>query len=273
MGVGAMRISVLVVSYNVCAALRACLLSLADADEVIVIDNASSDDSVAMVRREFPQVKLLARSANDGFSAGVNCAAKHAKGDAFLLLNPDAALPAGALHRMSLALTRHAAAWAIGFRQVDEMGHFQLAMGPKPTLPNELLRRFVQRRLDHGATGLGRWMDSWWSAASAVPWVAGSSLLVRREAFRRVGGFDEKYFLYFEGIDFWLRLQNAGGSVYYDPSITVVHHRGLSAKTDRELAQRAYRISQLRFWERHRGPLMRRLVERYLRWSGGLPAS
>lgn len=257
-----MKLSILVVSYNVRELLRRCLESTRD-HEVIVVDNASSDGTVEMVRESFPEVRLLAWEQNLGFSAAVNAGAREATGDVFLLLNPDAELPSGATRRMLSALQGRPDAWAMGFRQVDADGRFQLAMGPKPGLVVELARKFVQDRLDRGDTALGSLIDRV-SEAGQVGWVAGSSLLVHRHAFEKVGGFDERFFLYFEDIDFCLRVTQAGGAVYYDPYVTIVHHRGQSARRHKSIASAAYRDSQLWFWEKHRGPWVRRLVHAYL---------
>jgi GT2 family glycosyltransferase len=256
------KLSILVVSYNVRELLGRCLASVAE-HEVVVVDNASQDGTADMVRGSFPQVKLVAWGENKGFSAAVNEAARNATGDVFLLLNPDAELPSGATRRMLSALANRPDAVAMGFRQVDGQGHFQLAMGLKPTLLVELGRKLVQNRLDRGDVALGNLLDRV-SNAGPVAWVAGSALLVRRCAFEEIGGFDERFFLYFEDIDFCLRLTQTGGRVYYDPFITVVHHRGQSAKKAQSAASRAYRDSQLYFWEKHRGPWVRRLVQTYL---------
>jgi GT2 family glycosyltransferase len=96
-------------------------------------------------------------------------------------------------------------------------------------------------------------------------------MLVRRQTFEEVGGFDEGYFMYFEDIDFCLRVRRSGGRVLYDPTITVTHRRGRSAATASELAERAYRESQLRFWRTHRGPWAHRLVRGYLAMTGRHP--
>jgi hypothetical protein len=82
--------------------------------------------------------------------------------------------------------------------------------------------------------------------------VSGAALLTPRAAFERVGGFDEGFFLFFEDIDYCLRVRAAGGEVWYDPTVTVLHHRGQSQAAARTLAERAYRESQTRFWRRHR---------------------
>ena len=268
-----MQVSVLIVSYNVRSKLQRCLTSLRRAAghvlrDIVVVDNASPDASASMVAANFPDVKLIAWANNRGFSAAVNAAAARAEGDAFLLLNPDTELPAGALPRMLAALQQHPQAAAVGFRQVDAAGRFQLAVGPQPSLWSELLRRTVQRRLDAGSALTGWALDRWLRSARPVPWVAGSSLLVGRTAFEEVGGFDERFFLYFEDIDFCLRLAQKGGLVYYDPSVTLLHHRGVSAATAQAAAARAYRQSQVRFWSLHSGPWQHLFMRGYV-WARG----
>ena len=266
------RLSVIVVSYAVRELLRRCLASLDVAGgrghEVVVVDNHSPDGSADMVRRDFPWVKVVEMGANRGFSAAVNAGARASSGEALFLLNPDTELPEHGLRHAAEALFAEPRVAALGFRLLDGTGHFQLAVGLWPGFSTELLRRFVQRRLDHGARWMEGLVDRLLARPRDIAWVAGASLLVRREAFDSVQGFDERFFLYFEDIDFCLRLWNAGWSVRYDPRLTLVHHRGESARRAPELAARAYRQSQLWFWEKHRGPRARSLVALYQRLAG-----
>ncbi|MEE8408753.1 MAG: glycosyltransferase family 2 protein [Myxococcota bacterium] len=263
MAPAAARVCIIIVSYNVRRLLDRCLTSTSDADEVVVVDNASSDESAAMVREKHPSVRLVAHETNVGFSAAVNCGVRESSAELLLLLNPDASIAPGSLTRMATALTSRPDAVAVGFRQVDTDGAFQLAFGPPALLSLDLVRRAVQRRLDRGNTWLAAGLDLLMSRPLPVPWVAGSSLLVWRDAFEGVGGFDERFFLFFEDIDFCLRLRAAGGRVYYDPTVTVVHERGASADLDPIGADKAYRRSQLLFWEKHRGPWAKRAVAAY----------
>jgi N-acetylglucosaminyl-diphospho-decaprenol L-rhamnosyltransferase len=264
---GPKQISIIVVSFNVCELLRRCLTSLpADAD-VVVVDNASTDGSQEMVARAFPQVTGVFLADNRGFSAAVNLGARRARGDALLLLNPDTQLPVRALDAMAAALGATADTAIVGFRQVDAEGTFQLAVGPKPTLLGELARRCVQRRLDRGGVWLAKSLDRMLWRRCSVAWVAGSSLLVWRSVFDAVGGFDDAYFLFFEDIDFCLRVTTRlKRSVYYDPRVTVLHHRGASAAKHPGPAMQAYRASQVRFWRTHRGGAMGSVVARYVAW-------
>ena len=263
-----MQTSVIIVSFNTCATLLRCLETVVGTAPICVVDNASSDGTATAVRARFPQVQLIELPSNQGFSVAVNAGARAVGGDCLLLLNPDTEVPPGGVARMQRVLMRRPLAAAVGFRQVNAAGAFQLAAGPYPNLFTEALRRAVQRRLDAGHPWMGRLIDCLLSRPRAVAWVAGSSLLVRRTDFDRVGGFDEGFFLYFEDIDFCLRLQTKTGRVYYDPSVTILHHRGVSAATAPAFAQRAYRKSQLRFWEKHHGRWARRMVALALRVRG-----
>jgi hypothetical protein len=265
-----MKISVLVVSYGVKGLLERCLASLQEDGwtEVVVVDNGSPDGSAEMVRARFPWVRLIALAENRGFSAGVNLAAAAATGDALLLLNPDTVVPTGTRSGMARSLREHPQAGVLGMRQVDAYGTFQLTVGLQPGFATELLRCLVQRRLDSGDRKLAARLDRWLSSPRPIAWVTGAALLARRDAFHAVGGFDEGFFLYFEDIDFCLRVRESGRIVLYDPSVTVLHHRGASARVGSVRAAREYRRSQLRFWQKHSGPWARRAVRLYQKARG-----
>ncbi len=263
-----MKVSVLIASFGVRDLLARCLASVAEAHEAIVVDNASPDESARMVREQFPAARLVEWNENRGFGTAINEAARQASGDAFLVLNADAEVPAGSFAHVATALGNNAGASAVGFRQTDDRGRWQLTIGPPPSLALDLLRRFVQRRLDRGDEGLARLLDRAFGRSRPVPWVAGSALLVSRAAFERVGGFDERYFLYFEDVDFCLRLRATGGRVVYDPRVTIVHARGASAAQNPASARLAYRLSQRLFWRTHRGAFVGDLVDAYTRLRG-----
>jgi GT2 family glycosyltransferase len=265
-------VAVLVVSYNVRAALGRALLSIPAEAHTVVVDNASQDGTPAYVREHFPKVTLCAQADNLGFSQAINRAARLTAAPYLLLLNPDAWLLPGTLPALKNSLDHHydrCGAWAVGPRQVDDDNRLQLSVGPRPTFWGEACRRLVQRRLDRphtlGAALVRRALDRWAQGPRAVPWVAGSAIMIRRQHFERIGGFDPKFFLYFEDIDFCLRIGRAGGTVIYDPTITVGHSRGVSAHGAQSLARQAYRDSQQYFAGRHQGrllaPLMRAWAE------------
>jgi hypothetical protein len=267
------KISAIVVSYAVRERLRRCLASMAaDAArgelEVIVVDNGSADGSAAAVRDEFPWARLIAHPDNRGFAAAVNAAAHLAAGDAFLILNPDTEAPPGVAGLANRALEAFPRAGAVGFRQVDEHGMLQLSFGLQPGWFTELLRHMVQDRFDRSDHRLATWIDRHFATPRRVAWVSGATLLTPRAAFERAGGFDAGFFLFFEDMDYCLRLRQAGDEVWYEPGVTFLHHRGQSEAVEPVLAARTYRQSQLRFWSRHRGPMAGAAVALYQRVRG-----
>ena len=271
-------VAVLVVSYNVREALCRALASIPKEAHAVVVDNASSDGTVAHVRAHFPHVTVSAQADNLGFSQAINRAARLTQAPYLLLLNPDAWLMPHTLPALKRSLDAHHAhsgAWAVGPRQVDDDNRLQLSVGPKPTFLGEACRRLVQRRLDQpgslGAALTRSALDHWGHKPRQVPWVAGSAIMIRREHFERIGGFDPHFFLYFEDIDFCLRIARAGGSVIYDPTITVGHSRGVSAHGAQSLAQRAYRDSQQYFASRHQGRVLAPLMRAWAAYRRGAP--
>lgn len=255
-------VAVLIVSYNVRTALSRALCSIPPSAHTVVVDNASTDGTVQHVRAHHPQVTLCALPQNRGFSYAVNRAAALTQATYLLVLNPDAWLTEGALDALKRSLEHHAqalGAWVVGPRQVDDAGRLQLSHGPRPSLVGEACRRTVQGRLDRPQSFAAHLVRRALSLAvprpKRVAWVAGSAMMMRRQHFERIGGFDPKFFLYFEDIDFCLRIERAGGTTVYDPTITVGHSRGVSAKGAQNLAQNAYRDSQRYFARRHQGPV------------------
>jgi len=266
------RLAVVVVSYNVCELLRCCLASLKrqeqDKMDIVVVDNASSDDSCQMVRDEFPEVTLLQNTTNEGFGAAVNAGAAASDSEFILLLNPDTELSQGAIAAMIASFGQGASRGSrplgiLGTRQVDAQGHFQLPAWWRPSLLSEGLRKFAQAGIDRKREGVRRAAEFSLRVGRRVAWVAGSCMLIDRQVFRVVGGFDTKFFLYFEDIDFCMRAGRAGFRVHYDPAISVLHHRGSSAAVDSVRAANAYKKSHMRFWNKHGSPIERRVMAWY----------
>lgn len=234
----AYAISLLVVSFNTCSLLRRCLASASAAAaglpvQFIVIDNASRDDSAAMVASEFPHVQLLRSSVNLGFAAANNRALDRVRGRYVVLLNPDAELGPDALVQAMHFMEEHPAAALAGGRLVDPAGREQPSARCFPSLLNEVLTlsglaaRYPRSRL------CGRFDRTWAdpAAAAQVDWVPGAFAIVRTGALRAVGGFDERFFLYYEEVDLCRRLRAAGWQIWYRPEVEVRHLGGAAAQT------------------------------------------
>ncbi len=217
--------------------------------EVIVVDNASADGSAEMVRREFPGVRVIVNGENLGFARANNQGIRASHGRYVLLLNNDTIAPPAALGGLVAFMETHLEAGAVGPRLLQPDGMPQpYAFGSDPTLAY-LARRGLNRLL------FRRYVHDWSTdALQEVDWVAGTCLLVRREASDRAGLLDEHIFMYFEDSDWCLRIRKAGWKVYYTPQVEITHLGGQSAIKNLT-ARRAYYESLQYFYRKHYGPL------------------
>jgi GT2 family glycosyltransferase len=253
-----MDVSLVIVSYNVREPLRACLASAALAvaesglqAETIVVDNASTDGSAAMVEAEFGGVTLLRSAVNEGYGAACNRGAGASGGKILVFLNADVELAGGALRELVAALRADAGAGLAGPALVDSAGG-----------PQRSVRRFPS---PHGwlldGTLFERWRATRWLLAgyrpevepgrpSRVDWVEGACLAVRGEAFAAIGGFDPGYFMYCEELDLCRRLRRAGRSVLYVPAAVVTHQGGASAGQAAAINRARFLRSKVRYADR-----------------------
>lgn len=260
-------ISVILVTYNNCGTTLACLASLyahhAGAGfEVILVDNASADDTVHEVRQAFPAVRVLAQSGNFGFGAANNIGARAARGETLLFLNNDTCFTAPLLEELAGVLHAHAGCSAVAPRLVDPDGTFQVSVGFMPSILGERRTKHLQ---DSCALSDAAALRE--AQRSDPDWVTAAALMVRADAFRNVGGFDERFFMYFEDVDLCIRLRSQCGAIRYEPSLSLIHIGGGSWKAGREEARRirtTYRRSQLLFYAKHHGLLQNMLLRCFL---------
>jgi len=281
-----LKLTVVIVSYNVADILRDCLESVtasaaASADwlavDVVVVDNASADNSAEMIGTEFPYARLIASDTNLGFTGGNNLAL-HSLGftdptespipnlqspDFVLLLNPDTLVEKDALGRMAAFLHDNPRAGAVGAHLSYGDGSFQHAAFRFPGLVQVALdllpladvpgsRRFLPGLLN--SEWNGRYPRRLWQGTDAfsVDFVLGAALMVRGAAIRQVGMLDDGYFMYCEEMDWCLRLGEAGWSVYALPTARITHLEAQSSRQVRwETFERLWR-SRFRFYHKQR---------------------
>lgn len=253
-------ISAIVVSYNSREMTLRCLRSLfADLDgissETFLVDNASSDGTVEAVRAQFPGMKVIANASNVGFGAANNQAMKESKGRYLLLLNSDAFPERGAVEKLVAYLEAHPHVAAVGPRLVHPDGSLQVSCFPFPSpLRAWLENLWVPKALPH-TSRLGDYRKWAHDCERMVDWVIGACLLVRRQAYEQVGGFDERFFMYAEESDWQRRMRDAGWEIAFTPSAQVQHLGGGSGAADRPRINR-YFFQSLDYYElKHHGPL------------------
>jgi len=249
------EVSAIVVSYQTPELLRRCLELLTRERgqreiEILVVENHSGDASPE-VARSFPGVRLLETGRNLGFAGGVNRGLELAKGRFLLVLNPDVEITPGAIDTLVDHLERHPEAGVAAPKLLNSDGSLQYSCRRDYTFLTVLLRRTFLGRLFPNAAALRHHLmqDFDHEEVRAVDWVSGAAMMVRAEAIADVGPMDERYFLYFEDVDWCTRMRARGWKVEYVPQAVMTHHwqresRGLSGAARRHIQ------SGLRFLDR-----------------------
>jgi GT2 family glycosyltransferase len=253
-------ISVIIVSWNTRSYLRDCLNSIRQADtshvqEVIVVDNASKDNSPEMVTEEFPEVNLIRAGENLGFARANNLAMQHATGSIFALVNSDVVVHPGCLETLATFLHQHDNVGLVGPRIIGGNGRLQRTCRRLPNVWNTLCRILALDRV-----------FPFWSLFSGfelphlnhnrtmeVEVLSGCFWVAKRKAVDEVGGLDERFFFYAEDIDWCKRFRKAGWKLMFIPGAAATHFGGASTSN----APLYYSIEMLRatlsYWRKHHG--------------------
>lgn len=249
------QIAVVIVNHNTREHLRQCLASLLleSPSEIVVVDNASTDGSVEMVRSEFPGVKLQDNSRNFGYGAAANQGMAGCTAEYVLLLNGDTHVSAGTLDALADYLDNNPAAAIAGPRLVNPDGTLQRSCFPFPGTLKWFLHFDMLGQLIRRIPILRNYQWRMWphTRAQIVPWVMGAALAIRRQSFISAGGFDESYFMYSEETDLCYRLNAAGWQVHFAPVTTVVHVGQASTNQYRAEMAVEHVSSKLLFYRRH----------------------
>jgi GT2 family glycosyltransferase len=250
------RLDIVIVSYRSRDLVRRCLQSLRDHSSVrpmnvFLIDNASNDGTMELVRDEFPNVDVEASDRNLGFSAATNRGIARGESEYVLALNPDTSVTPGALDTLTALMDQRPEIGICGCRLVQENGDFDHAS--RRSFPT------VIGALGH-FTGLGRHTERAGLAqyraphvqAGPVDAVNGAFMLMRRKALEEVGLFDEGYWMYMEDLDLCYRFARAGWITWYEPTVTVLHVKaGTSGRLRRPKLNYAFHYGMFRFYRTH----------------------
>ena len=254
------ELSVIVVNWNTRDLLRDCLNSVyaetkATSFEILVVDNASSDGSAEMVKREFPRAGLIENQENVGFARANNQAIRQSSGRFILLLNSDTVVLSGALDKMVAFMKQHPAVSALGPMLLNPDGSLQPSIRTAPVsgyirlfLPGEWLATYPLRFL---IWRLGK-KETYSNQPRQVGGVSGACMMITREAVDKVGLLDEQYFFFWEEVDWFCRLRQSGGVVYFIPDAQIIHHY---AKSINQTYNRSkyLNVNKYRFIHKHHG--------------------
>jgi hypothetical protein len=251
-------VSIIIVTRNTCALTRDAIRSALDgcdslAEEIIIVDNGSTDETASVLPREFPKIQFIRSEQNLGFARACNLAAKSARGEFLLLLNSDARLAPEALAR-AVAWMRALPDCAVaGAQLINADGARQNSIANFPTLATELLNKSLLRRLRPGKYP-GKEHD--FRRPVEVETVVGAFMLIRKQTWDALGGLDERYFFFFEETDFCLRATRNQLRVFHLPDVRVWHGQGQTARQVSVDARIEYWRSRYAYFAKnHRRPI------------------
>ncbi len=252
-------ISVLIVNYNVRDYLIHCIQSVLQSNynaplDIVVVDNHSFDDSVEVIRQQFPEVKVIANDTNLGFGKAVNQAAEAASGDYYLILNPDTVVQENSISTMVSYAETHPKVGVVGPKILNADGTLQLACKRSfPTLGVALPKILGLSSLFPNSRWAGRYnltyLDE--NTTHSVDAVSGSCMLIRRDVFENVGGFDQRFFMFGEDLDLCYRIKSLGYEVHYYPETQIVHYQGESVKSAPFDSLNAFYTAMIQFSDKH----------------------
>ncbi len=244
-----MKLSVVIVSYNVRALLTACIDSVVKAaegidTEVFVVDNDSADDTVEVIARDYPWVHLIDNKENLGFSKANNMAIRQSAGEYVLLLNPDTVVAEGTLRGAVTFMDQHPEAGGAGVRMHNADG--TLAPESRRAVPTP----FVAARKMLGFSKRYYMSHLPWDKPGKIEVVSGAFMLLRRKAIDQVGLLDEDFFMYGEDIDLSYRLLQGGWQNWYLP-LDIVHYKGQSTQKSDFRYVHVFYQAMLIFFRKH----------------------
>ncbi|MDH5035773.1 MULTISPECIES: glycosyltransferase family 2 protein [Chryseobacterium] len=244
-----MKLSVIIVNYNVTQLLRSCLQSLQkyiqEIDyEVIVIDNASTDNSWGDLIPEFPNVYFISSTTNGGFAKANNKAVQMAKGEYILLLNPDTELEGFYMKELLEFAKAQPSFGCLGVRMHDAEGHFlPESKRSVPDMFNSFEKLFTNFKKNNSKSYYRNDIEE--NAIAEVDVITGAFLLAKKEVYEKIGGLDEAYFMYGEDIDLCYTFLRNGYQNFYYGKVSILHHKGESTIKDEVYLNRFYGAMQI----------------------------
>ncbi len=265
-------LTISIVSYNTREFLRTCLASLEarrdEADlEIFVVDNGSRDGSTQMVRDMFPGVQLIEAGKNLGYGRANNLALERASGEFFWILNSDTEIYQGSIARLIEFLSANPACGAVASKLIMPDGQTQPSCARDPNLldyfweQTYLSRAMLVKRF----YGIYTYDAPFYLQTREIAQAAGASILCRTSVLKGIGGFDPRYFMYFEDTDLCIRLRKAGWKLFYLHDAPIAHHLGASSDGDWRVRARmvsALNASRYLYFRAHHGPIKAEI----LRW-------
>lgn len=244
-----MKLSVVILNYNVQYFLELCLKSVIEAiqnieAEIIVVDNNSEDNSCEMIRKTFPEVILIENKENLGFSKGNNIGVAKSKGEYVCILNPDTVVPEDIFEKLLTFSDTKSKLGIVGCKLINGRGEFLPESKRNIPFVKAAFKKIIGNSNDYYANDLRD------NEIGTVAVLVGAFMIMKKEIYLEANGFDEDYFMYGEDIDLSYRVLKAGYNNFYYGLSTVIHFKGESTLRDKQYAKRFYGAMQI-FYKKH----------------------
>lgn len=232
-----MKLSIIILCWNDRKVIADCLQSIYATTqstelEVIVSDNGSTDGSIEFIRKNYPEVRVIENGRNLRFAKANNVGIRASRGEYVLILNPDTIIHDGTVDKMVKFADKHPEAGAVGCRVLNSDGSYQESARPLTSIRSEWIAALYLKPLGYLSEWFhpGSYVGWTGDAQRSVGWLAGCFILLPGDLLKRLGGFDEQFFYYFEDMDLCRRVGKAGYSLIYTPEATITHLGGKSTK-------------------------------------------
>lgn len=231
-------LSVIIVTHNSQPFIKRCIdlfihRGLSLASEIIVVDNFSQDATVDLIKKDFPNVKLIQNTSNLGFAKAANQGIRQARGRYIFLLNPDTELFEGSLEKMIEYMDGNSRCGILGPKLLDPDGKTQLSCRSFPSHSTALFNRYsLLTRIFPRSKYADRYLKTTWqhNIICDVDWVSGAAMVIKKECLEDIGDFDEGFFMYCEDVDICKRARDKNWRVIYYPPVRIIHFMGGSIK-------------------------------------------
>jgi len=258
-------VSIILVNYNGTEIASECLHSIqnqlhAVPCEVIVVDNASTDQSPDLIEKTFPTVKLLRQTKNRGFGTGNNVGASVASGKYLFLLNTDTLLTYDLLPHLIEVIEQDSTIGIVAPKLLNSDGSFQISTARSISLWGEYQDLKQKREYRNNPARICQKFTE----TQEVDIVMGAALFIRKSLFEELGGFDETFFMYFEESDLCRRSQTKGWKIIYTPEVSLIHLGGYSINKTVDRLRLEYRRSQIYYYQKHRSRFEQLILRCYL---------
>lgn len=249
------RLTIIIVTWNSAQDIESCLTSLQQQgidQQIIVVDNASTDGTAQLIKEQYPSIELIALSTNVGFAAGCNRGAAQARSPWLLLLNPDTIVPPNTLLNWFRWAQQQVKLGASGPKLLNANGSTQPSVRRFPSWGNMVTLMTKIHRLWPGLLSRYLAKDFAYNHESVVNQVMGAAILTPTVIYQRLGGLDERFYLWFEEVDYCYRLKQVGLDVWYNPQVSITHNGGQSfIQVDSGVKQRQFIKSLLYYSHKH----------------------